>query len=220
MYPSVIYKNCRRGKEAFGAWQHRTVDLSDLFKLEPYLGFLKLHCGLVACFLVLGFVKVKINGLEYYQALCVYLDTESVSSFWETQYSRLFSIQSLIGLLRSSIVIPVSLHRLVMNRIIVVKYGVGRNTYHLPAQTLPPPIKTDGILQTAGEYQRRKRRAPVQHSVFGTTNKRLTVFLRLRLRLRLLVIPNVVNSIEWFLVIPSCRFITGSRSCFMCNTWR
>lgn len=125
MYPSVIYKNCRRGKEAFGAWQHRTVDLSDLFKLEPYLGFLKLHCGLVACFLVLGFVKVKINGLEYYQALCVYLDTESVSSFWETQYSRLFKIQSLIGLLRSSIVIPVSLHRLVMNRMIVVKYGVG-----------------------------------------------------------------------------------------------
>lgn len=125
MYPSVIYKNCRRGKEAFGAWQHRTVDLSDLFKLEPYLGFLKLHCGLVACFLVLGFVKVKINGLEYYQALCVYLDTESVSSFWETQYSRLFKIQSLIGLLRSSTIVPVSLHRLVMNRMIVVKYGVG-----------------------------------------------------------------------------------------------
>ena len=80
---------------------------------------------------------------------------QTTHTIWETQYSRLFKMQSLIGLLRRSTIIPVSLHRLVMNRMIVVKYGVGRNTYHLPAQTLPPPSKTDGILQTAGEYQRR-----------------------------------------------------------------
>ena len=34
-------------------------------------------------------------------------------------------MQSLIGLLQRSTIIPVSLHRLVMNRMVVVKYGVG-----------------------------------------------------------------------------------------------
>lgn len=54
---------------------------------------------------------------------------QTTHTIWETKYSRLFRIQSLIGLLRRSTIIPVSLHRLVMNRMIVVKYGVGEQEY-------------------------------------------------------------------------------------------
>ena len=60
-----------------------------------------------------------------FNSLPTNVSKQTTHTNWETQYSRLFRMQSLIGLLRSSIIVPVSLHRLVMNRMVVVKYGVG-----------------------------------------------------------------------------------------------
>ena len=64
-----------------------------------------------------------------FNSLPTNVSKQTTYTIWETQYSRLFRIQSLIGLLRRSTIIPVSLHRLVMNRMIVVKYGVGEQEY-------------------------------------------------------------------------------------------
>ncbi len=64
-----------------------------------------------------------------FNSLPTNVSKQTTHTIWETQYSRLFRIQSLIGLLRRSTIIPVSLHRLVMNRMIVVKYGVGEQEY-------------------------------------------------------------------------------------------
>ena len=68
---------------------------------------------------------------------------QTTHTIWETQYSRLFKMQSLIGLLRSSAIIPVSLHRLVMNRMIVVKHGVGEQEYLSFACSNSPSTKQD-----------------------------------------------------------------------------
>ena len=64
-----------------------------------------------------------------FNSLPTNVSKQTTHTIWETNYSRLFRMQSLIGLLRKSTIIPVSLHRLVMNRMIVVKYGVGEQEY-------------------------------------------------------------------------------------------
>ena len=92
--------------------------------IEPHIAYSRMYNGTVAAFLVVGYTCTEVNGVPYYQALCVHVPTETTSSFLETQHCAFVCVDNFLRSMGSPIVFPVSVHRLIMNRCLCLKYGV------------------------------------------------------------------------------------------------
>lgn len=92
--------------------------------IEPHIAYSRMYNGTVAAFLVLGYTCTEVNGVPYYQALCVHVPTETTSSFLETQHCAFVCVDNFLRSMGSPIVFPVSVHRLIMNRCLCLKFGV------------------------------------------------------------------------------------------------
>lgn len=88
------------------------------------LGFLRLFDGSVACFLVVGFTVDHFDEHPLYQALCVYIPTHTASSFLETQHYAMLDT-SVNATICDSVIIPVSLNRLILNHTLILPFSWG-----------------------------------------------------------------------------------------------
>ena len=121
--PSVVYEECSFKSERLHAYTKRTV-VDDPSCLSPFVGFLRLFNNTVAAFLVVGFVELRVHAHLFPQALCVLIQTQSQSSFLETQHNCLIKSGCLDTLLENPVILPISLNRLVMKKALVVPYDV------------------------------------------------------------------------------------------------
>lgn len=133
----TILSEVKIGSVRTGSFQPAGKSTVPLESLSQYIGFTRLFNGRVVPFLIVGYTAEMVNGdYPYYQALCVPLKVESGSTFMETQHHSVFLYSSRIPgdisvALDKSLVIPISLNRLVLNKALVtkfdcvdVKYGV------------------------------------------------------------------------------------------------
>lgn len=122
---NTIYTTCRRKGLSFSSCQTNQATANPE-AFAPFLGFTRLFDGSVGCFLVLGYTEHTINGLPYHQAAGVYIPTTSLSSFISTLHSSLLCKDALKDAFENPFIIPISLHRLVLGKTLVLKYGVSQ----------------------------------------------------------------------------------------------
>ena len=131
--------------------------------MHDCIAFLRLYDGSIACFFVVGYTIEMVNGeYPFYQALCVYLPTMSSVGFCESQHLVLVKedVQLKDALERSnSMVIPISLNRLVFNRVLPVSFDVSKCLLGLcllkpcirQCQPIPDMPLFDAILEKDGQ---------------------------------------------------------------------
>lgn len=100
------------------------VSAEDLASEWKSLVFTKMFNGKVRLFLVSGYQVVKINDVNYAQALCHPIETVSCSSFVDTPYKRLLPEKIVIP----ETVIPISVYRLHFKEVMPLLYPNKRLT--------------------------------------------------------------------------------------------
>lgn len=100
------------------------VSTEVLAKEWKSLVFTKMYNGKVQLFIVSGYRVVQVNGVNYAQALCHPIKTESCSSFVDTPYKRLLPEKIVIP----DTVIPISVYRLHFKEVMAILYPSKRLT--------------------------------------------------------------------------------------------
>lgn len=120
LYTTLKFRNCRcHSTKLCGEVS------ADVFAKEwKSLVFTKMYNGKVQLFLVSGYRVVQVNSVNYAQALCHPIETESCSSFVDTPYKRLLPERIVIP----DTVIPISVYRLHFNEAVVLLYPSKRLT--------------------------------------------------------------------------------------------
>lgn len=132
-------------------------------ELRDCIAFLRLYDGSIACFFVVGYTIEMVNGeYPFYQALCVYLPTLSSVGFCKSQH--LVLVKEDVSLKdaferSNSMTIPISLNRLVFNRVLPVSFNVNKHLLGLSllkpcirqCQSIPDTPLFDAILEKGGQ---------------------------------------------------------------------
>ena len=96
-----------------------TVDTRWLRENSRAIGYLKLINGKVALFIVTGYVVMKVGKYLYPQAICKYIETDSSSSFIDTQHKRMCHKEYTTSELKTCLI---SLYKLTMNKAFALYY--------------------------------------------------------------------------------------------------
>lgn len=96
-----------------------TIDSKWLKENSKAIGYLKLIDGTVALFIVTGYVVQKVDSCYYPLAICKYIETQSSSSFIDTQHKRICNKTYSTRDLKTCLI---SLYKLTMNRAFALYY--------------------------------------------------------------------------------------------------
>ena len=117
---ATLYKEVTfRGKKCYSATLPEVIDTKWLVEHSDSIGFLKRINGEIAMFVVTGYVVVNVNGQDYPQAICRYLETRSTSSFLSSQHGRVCNQSYRVSDMKELIV---SLYQLHMNEAVSLYY--------------------------------------------------------------------------------------------------
>ena len=107
------------GENCYSATPGDMIDTKWLKENSKAIGYLKLINGKIAMFIVTGYVVQRVGGSLYPQAICKYIETDSSSSFIDTQHKRMCKESYTTGNLKTCLI---SLYKLTMNRAFALYY--------------------------------------------------------------------------------------------------
>lgn len=107
------------GERYYSAVPGDTVDTRWLRENSRAIGYLKLINGKIALFIVTGYVVMKVGEYLYPQAICKYIETDSSSSFIDTQHKRICHKKYTTSELKTCLI---SLYKLTMNKAFALYY--------------------------------------------------------------------------------------------------
>ena len=107
------------GENCCSATPGDTIDTKWLKENSKAIGYLKLIDGKIAMFIVTGYVVQRVGSSLYPQAICKYIETDSSSSFIDTQHKRMCKESYTTVNLKTCLI---SLYKLTMNRAFALYY--------------------------------------------------------------------------------------------------